>query len=380
MTWAPTTDPLDSASSKLTSAKSALVVIECNELDETLDFFIDKLGFQLEVISPADDPTTAIISGFGLRLRLQVVTGSCAPSRIQLMSLDRAASFNRELNLTAPNGTRIDLIEADPVVDIPPLAQSLVISTISGNARWGTGRAGMEYRDLEPGRQGGRFIASHIRIPDGGPVPDYVHFHKVRFQLIFCYRGWVKVVYEDQGEPFVLQAGDCVLQPPEIRHRVLESSSGLEVIEISCPAEHDTLVERLITLPTAQVKPDRNYGGQLFVRHQAELATWLPWRYEGFEFRDLGIADATFGLAGARVIRPTTATQTPVVLVENEFFFTFVMYGSVTLVIPGQVDRVLEAGDSFVMPADQKHALTDISRDTQLLEVSLPGELRAIST
>jgi hypothetical protein len=42
-------------------------------------------------------------------------------------------------------------------------------------------------------------IASHIRIPDGGPVPDMVHFHKVGFQLIFCIKGWVDVVYEDQG-------------------------------------------------------------------------------------------------------------------------------------------------------------------------------------
>lgn len=105
--------------------------------------------------------------------------------------------------------------------------------------------------------------------------------------MIFCYRGWVKVVYEDQGEPFILQAGDCVLQPPEIRHRVLESSPGLEVIEIGCPAEHATLAEQVITLPTPQFLPDRDFAGQLFVRHQAESATWLPWRYDGFEYRDL---------------------------------------------------------------------------------------------
>ena len=44
-------------------------------------------------------------------------------------------------------------------------------------AAWSTGRAGMLYRDLVPDRQGGRFIASHIRLADGGPVPDHVHFH-----------------------------------------------------------------------------------------------------------------------------------------------------------------------------------------------------------
>ena len=102
-------------------------------------------------------------------------------------------------------------------------------------AHAGQGRAGMLYRDLIPGRLGGRYIASHITIPEGGPVADWVHFHRIALQMIFVRRGWVRVVYEDQGEPFVMNAGDLVLQPPEIRHRVLESSPGLEVVEISAP-------------------------------------------------------------------------------------------------------------------------------------------------
>jgi hypothetical protein len=47
----------------------------------------------------------------------------------------------------------------------------------------------MIYRDLIPGRLGGRFIASHIAIPQGGPVADWVHYHLIRFQMIFCRRG-----------------------------------------------------------------------------------------------------------------------------------------------------------------------------------------------
>ena len=46
--------------------------------------------------------------------------------------------------------------------------------------------------------------------------------------MIYCMKGWVRLVYEDQGEPFLLEPGDCVLQPPEIRHRVLESPPGLD--------------------------------------------------------------------------------------------------------------------------------------------------------
>src|SRR5262245_50397922 len=117
-----------------------------------------------------------------------------------------------------------------PEVSIDSPNKEFVISRLNAtNDAWYVGRAGMEYRDLIPGRLGGRFIASHIRIPGGGETPDYVHYHKALFQMIYCKAGWVRVVYEDQGPPFALEAGDCVLQPPEIRHRVLESSPGLEV-------------------------------------------------------------------------------------------------------------------------------------------------------
>ena len=163
------------------------------------------------------------------------------------------------LIVTAPNGTRVELAAYDPPPALPEPSPELVVSRLDQGPGWQTGRAGMRYRDLIPGRQGGRFIASHIHIPDGGPVPDYVHYHQVRLQLIYCYKGWVKVVYEGQGEPFVMFPGDCVLQPPQIRHRVLESSPGLEVVEVSCPAEHPTLVEHELSLPTVERYPERDF-------------------------------------------------------------------------------------------------------------------------
>ena len=148
---------------------------------------------------------------------------------------------------------------------------------------WVIGRAGMHYRDLLPDRLGGAIIASHIRIAEAGPVADMVHFHTVGFQLIFCHRGWVRLVYEDQGPPFVLGAGDCVIQPPEIRHRVLEASAGVEVIEIGVPAEHLTSVDHEMELPTPHFRPDRDFQGTKFVLHREAEATWEPWRIPGFE-------------------------------------------------------------------------------------------------
>jgi quercetin dioxygenase-like cupin family protein len=204
-------------------------------------------------------------------------------------------------------------------------------------------------------------------------VPDYVHFHKLRFQMIFCRKGWVRVVYEDQGPPFVMEAGDCVLQPPQIRHRVLESSPGLEVVEIACPAVHETFADNALTLPTATVDPRRDFGGQRFDRHVAATARGQPWRSGGFEAQETGIAEATRGLAGVRVVRPKGATEMPASAHAGEFLFQFVLAGAATLQCDGA--HRLAPGDAVTIPAGLRHALAECTPDLSLLEVTLPAIL-----
>ena len=127
--------------------------------------------------------------------------------------------------------------------------------------------------------------------------------------MIYCYKGWVRVVYDEQGPPFVMHLGDCMLQPQQIRHRVLESSAGLEVVEICCPVEYETWADADLELPTTEVLTNSIFGGQNFVFHQAFQAEWSPWRMEGFEFRDTVIATATKGLAGVWVVRPLKGSK-----------------------------------------------------------------------
>lgn len=345
----------------------AEVLLPCRDLDETVEFFTGELGFRIDTIFPADDPAVAQLSGHGLNLRLER-GADVEPGSLRILCREAEAK-----QLTAPNGTRIDLVPADPPLVLPPVRQSLVVTEMADEADWGVGRAGMRYRDLIPDRQGGRVIASHIRIPDGGPVPDYVHFHKIHFQMIYCYRGWVRVVYEDQGPPFVMQAGDCVLQPPEIRHRVLESSGGLDVIEIGVPAEHMTCVDHALSLPTAELRPARDFGGQRFVRHEAQSAAWLPWHLDGFEARDTGIGAATGGLAGVKVARLAGASpeKAPVYRHDGEFAFLFVLEGGMTL--KAEAVRTLKAGDSVVLPAGPDYGISGCTDDVELLEVTLPA-------
>ena len=354
--------------------QAAEIVLPCAELNPTLEFFTERLGFRVNTIFPADAPAVAVISGYGVRLRLER-GGSGTPGILRLLCKNPAEFADGASELTAPNGSRIKLVAANPPLVLPPEQQSFVCTRISDDSQWQVGRAGMQYRDLIPDRQGGRFIASHIRIPNGGPVPDYTHFHKIRFQMIYCYKGWVRLVYEDQGSPFVMQAGDCVLQPPQIRHRVLESSPGLEVIEIGCPAEHETWADPELDLPTPEVQSQRDFGGQRFVLHQVAQAEWHPWRIEGFEFRDTGIGAATNGLAGVQVVRPVENTTPQICSHSGEFCFLFTLSGGITLTVAGRGAHRLEAGVSCVIPAQSRHALTGGTDDLELLEVTLPAVL-----
>jgi quercetin dioxygenase-like cupin family protein len=357
------------------TAAKAQVVLACNDLSATINFFTQRLKFRVDAIFPADSPAIAELSGHGLSLRLEPGDPAAAGT-IRLLCDDPVAFGDGATDLVAPNGTRVELRDANPGIVLPPVQQSLVVGRVGDASQWGTGRAGMQYRDIIPGRQGGRFIGSHIRIPTAGPVPDYVHYHKVRFQMIYCYRGWVRLVYEDQGEPFILAAGDCVLQPPEIRHRVLESSDGLEVVELGCPAEHETLADHSTPLPTGVVRPDRVFNGQRFVRHIAAEAAWYQWRHAGFEYRDTGIGAATDGLAGARVARPLAGVSaTAPAAHDAEFVFGFVLEGSTTLVCADHDPFALVAGDTFVVPAGMQYSLEQCSPDLELLDVTLAAEV-----
>ncbi|MBE1285010.1 MAG: cupin [Rhodobacteraceae bacterium] len=341
------------------------------ELREDIPFFTKTLKMRMDMIYPADNPSVAVFSGHGLRLRIEKGAPE-RPGTIRILTADPDGFADGQRLLTAPNGTRIEIEARYPPLVLPETQHSFVVRRLADEAPWIIGRAGMHYRDLVPTRLGGSIIASHIRIPEGGPVPDMVHFHKVGFQLIFCILGWVDVIYEDQGDAIRLHPGDCVIQPPEIRHRVLEASDDLQVIEIGVPAEHLTEIDHEMTLPTAQYSPDREWDGQKFVCNRATDADWQLFRLPGFSCRDTTIAANTGGVANVQVVRRGEGVS-PWAAHDADILFTFVMGGQVILEGEGRDPIALSAGDAYVIPPDLQTRLSEPSEDLELLEVALPG-------
>lgn len=103
-------------------------------------------------------------------------------------------------------------------------------------------RGYFEYRDLgiENATQGGH-VAHIIRAKEGHNATGEWHYHDCEFQMYYVLKGWLKFEYEGQGV-HTMVAGDCVLQPPKIRHREIEHSADLELIEIVAPANFTTHV------------------------------------------------------------------------------------------------------------------------------------------
>jgi len=349
----------------------AEIRLPTTELRDDIGFFTNVLKMRMDMIYPADDPQVAVFSGHGLRVRIEKDAPE-APGLIRILTDDPDGFADGQRQLTAPNGTSVEIDELNPPLVLPKAEHAFVVRRLADQAPWIVGRAGMQYRDLVPTRLGGAMIASHIRIPDGGPVPDMVHFHKVGFQLIFCYRGWVDVLYEDQGGLRRLHAGDCFIQPPEIRHRVVEASDGVEVIEIGVPADHITEIDHEMALPTPQERPERTWQGQRFVHNIGQEAEWGAFRIPGFTCRDTTISDNTQGVAGVLVVRPD-GTDAPWVTHSGDILFTFVMQGRMVLEGEGKAPYSLEQGDAFVIPPGFKTRYGDASSDLELLEVALPG-------
>ena len=299
----------------------------CADLNGAIDDLRSQ-GFRLDVIYPADEPHSAELSRGSETRRLTTRPGSDPPSG-----------------------------------ELPPFVPEFLVSR---GGQSGEGRAGMRYRDLIPGRLGGRYIASHITIDEGGPVSDWVHFHRVALQLIFVRRGWVRVVYEDQGEPFVMNSGDLVLQPPGIRHRVLESSPGLEVVEITAPALHETLADHDLTLPNAKVDPHRLFGGQRFLRHVAADTPWTG--FHGAEAQDTAMDEASGKLASVRTLRMSSGDQIEFAPHDGELMFGFVLDGSAHLDFGDSHE--LGPADAFVIPPGMPWRLSSGSPDFRLLQVT----------
>ena len=97
------------------------------------------------------------------------------------------------------------------------------------------------YRDLGMvGPTGGKLRAHVIRPSKPCDKPGDLHYHNLDFQMVYVLKGWARVFFEGLGE-IRFEEGSCMYQEPGIHHRVLEYSDDYTVIEITVPADFETV-------------------------------------------------------------------------------------------------------------------------------------------
>ncbi len=99
-------------------------------------------------------------------------------------------------------------------------------------------------------------------------------------------------------------------------------------------------------------------------------------------YRDLGIADASQGLAQAHVIRligPCNPDEVSKLHFHDvEFQMVYVLKGWVKTYMEGQGETLMQEGSAWTQPPRIKHLIMDYSDDVELLEVILPAEFKTV--
>ena len=100
------------------------------------------------------------------------------------------------------------------------------------------------------------------------------------------------------------------------------------------------------------------------------------------KYRDLGIADATAGLARAHVIRLTGPCNPEEVSKlhyhDVEFQMVYVLKGWVKTYMEGHGEMLYEQNSSWTQPPRIRHMILDYSDDVELLEVILPADFKTV--
>src|SRR5579863_1698743 len=147
-------------------------------------------------------------------------------------------------------------------------------------------------------------------------------------------------------------------------------------------AAKSTSRDRKAARAPAAAKPPRSPKQRVAISHHRDedfVANGLR-RYA--HYRDLGIADATHGLAQAHVIRLigpcNPAEVSKLHFHEVEFQLVYVLKGWVKTYMEGVGETTFNEGSSWTQPPRIKHLIMDYSDSVELLEVILPADFKTV--
>jgi hypothetical protein len=155
----------------------------------------------------------------------------------------KTSSSNKTWRSLSKSSARRRVAAAKGKAKAAPRKQTFVASHLTPDAFESGLRTYAKYRDLGMAAATNGLAQAHVikMIPPcDQAVVSKRHYHDVEFQMIYVLKGWIKGEYDGAGEVTMVE-GSCWLQPPKIKHTVLDYSDDCELLEIILPAEFDTV-------------------------------------------------------------------------------------------------------------------------------------------
>src|SRR6478609_447074 len=170
--------------------------------------------------------------------------------------------------------------------------------------------------------------------------------------------------------------------PPPARPAVKKKWSGHKTAAKS--SARKTVKSKARGVPAAKSKPAKKVRPKqtIAISHHREEDFKCDGLRTYAQYRDLGIADATHGLAQAHVIRligPCNPAEVSKLHLHHvEFQMVYVLKGWVKTYMEGQGETLMKEGSAWTQPPRIKHLIMDYSDDVELLEVILPAEFKTV--
>ena len=105
-------------------------------------------------------------------------------------------------------------------------------------------------------------------------------------------------------------------------------------------------------------------------------AKWRTGLRPYFEYRDLGIVEATEGRVLAHIIRATGPCPGPGGYHTHDLKFqmNYVLRGWTSVEFEDEGEILFEAGDSWYQKPNIKHEVLEFSDDFEVIEITMPAE------
>jgi uncharacterized cupin superfamily protein len=168
-------------------------------------------------------------------------------------------------------------------------------------------------------------------------------------------------------------------------HKAAAKSSARKTVKSKArglPAVKPKAANKTAAKTAKAVKPKARPKQRIAISHHREEDFKADGLRTYAQYRDLGISQASHGLAQAHVIRligPCNPAEVSKLHYHDvEFQMVYVLKGWVKTYMEGQGETLMKEGSAWTQPPRIKHLIMDYSDDVELLEVILPAEFKTV--